>query len=504
MTVSPNRDYDVLISTRPPFMSRDQHDLGSWWTGTRSSAPAPVLAVIVALAALGALSLVNEDGAGLGLTLTGLGMLAVPLTVSGPQALIPRLTGAALVAALWSVVAVRDAGWIVTLCVLAAIVATGMTLVPARRFTGLFMAAVAAPLGVAGTILWTFKGVRRLLGRYDSSGGRLLRMVVISLGLLVVFGGLFAAADVAFATLVESLVPLSLFDLAVPRGVVFVALLCAGCLWSYLAASRPRVDAVDVPTVHPASRFEWSVPLIVLNSLFVVFVAVQARAFFGGDEYVQRTAGLSYAEYARGGFWQLSMVTGLSLAVIAVAAWKAPRAARTDRLVVRLLLGGLCLLSLVVVASAMYRMNLYSQAYGLTRLRVWVFAVEGWLSVVFAMVLACGWRLRAGWLPRAVMVTGIATLVGLAAINPDALVAEQNIARFEQTGKIDLNYLSQLSADAVPQLTTLPATERGCVFAMMAADTSDGPLSWNLGRARAAETLTDRHGADISLCTNRI
>ena len=43
------------------------------------------------------------------------------------------------------------------------------------------------------------------------------------------------------------------------------------------------------------------------------------------------TDGLTYADYARGGFWQLLVVTGLTLVVLAGAARWAPRDTRADR-----------------------------------------------------------------------------------------------------------------------------------------------------------------------------
>ena len=49
------------------------------------------------------------------------------------------------------------------------------------------------------------------------------------------------------------------------------------------------------------------------------FVAVQVRVLFGGDRHVQDTDGLTYANYARQGFWQLAAVTVLTLLVVAVA-----------------------------------------------------------------------------------------------------------------------------------------------------------------------------------------
>ena len=56
-----------------------------------------------------------------------------------------------------------------------------------------------------------------------------------------------------------------------------------------------------------------------LDVLFAAFVVLQLAALFGGDEHVLRTAGLTYAEYAREGFAQLMAVAALTLAMIALA-----------------------------------------------------------------------------------------------------------------------------------------------------------------------------------------
>jgi len=146
------------------------------------------------------------------------------------------------------------------------------------------------------------------------------------------------------------------------------------------------------------------VPLAVVDGLFLSFVVVQLTVLFGSREHVLRTTGLTYAEYARHGFWQLLVVTGLTLAVIAVAVRVAPRVSPRDRLVVRVMLGALCVLSLVIVASALHRMSLYQQEYGWTRLRLLVSAVELALASIFRQAGAeCAGRccVAAGVLGRA-------------------------------------------------------------------------------------------------------
>jgi hypothetical protein len=156
--------------------------------------------------------------------------------------------------------------------------------------------------------------------------------------------------------------------------------------------------------------------------------------------------------------------------------------------VLRVLVGTLCVLTLVVVASALHRMDLYQQAYGFTVLRVLVDAFELWLGLLVVLVLVAGVRLSGWWLPRAALVSGALLLLLGGLANPEAWVADRNIARYEATGKLDVRYLESLGPDAAPTiLAGLPPELLGCFSAAGASGTS--VLEWNLGRARADEAL---------------
>src|SRR5262249_19091551 len=156
-----------------------------------------------------------------------------------------------------------------------------------------------------------------------------------------------------------------------------------------------------------------------------------------------------------------------TLAVVALAKRWAPRRTAGDALLVRTLLGLLCSLTLAVVVSALCRMKLYVDAFGLTRLRISVAAVELWLGVVFVLVILGGVLATRSWLPRVVVLSAaVGTLIfGLSP--PDALIAEQNVARYQRTGQIDLAYLQTLSADAVPALDRLPSGQRLCALGLI-------------------------------------
>ncbi|MFJ6163536.1 DUF4153 domain-containing protein [Micromonospora orduensis] len=399
--------------------------------------------------------------------------------------------------ALVGVGTVRAAGWLFALCLLAATVTGTLAVTGGRSPFGMLLAATLPPAATVRALPWAARGLRSR--RAAGSGievGRVVSSLAISAGLLVLFGLLFSSADAVFADLVTGLLP----DISLPGmiGWAFRLLLIGGGLLgsAYLVSRPPNLEGLRPQPGRPAHRLEWTIPLVLLDALFAAFVLVQLTVLFGGAGHVLRTAGLTYAEYARGGFWQLLAVTGLTLLVIAIAARRAPKATRADRLLVRVLLGTLTALSLVIVASALYRMQVYADAYGATRLRLVVATTELWLGLLFVLVGVAVVRLRAEWLPRLVIGTAVLALLGLALVNPDRLIAQRNVDRYLDTGRLDVSYLSGLSADAVPALDRLPEPMRTCALRKIAFELPrDGFWATNLGRERARPVLDEVRGA---------
>jgi hypothetical protein len=224
---------------------------------------------------------------------------------------------------------------------------------------------------------------------------------------------------------------------------------------------------------------------------------------------VLKTAGLTYAEYARQGFFQLVAVSVIVLGIVAVAA-SVLRTERRARWVLSGLLGVLCGLTLVVLFSALHRLGLYTDAYGLSRLRLSVQATIWWLFALFALVLiAGGVRLAGrgtGWLPRTIVLVTALGLAAFAVVNPDLRVAESQV-EVREGQAFDADYLGDLGAEAVPALDRLPEPLRSCVLADVAAanelDGSDPWNGWNLARAEARALLADRPIVPAASCEVR-
>ncbi|RLP95949.1 DUF4173 domain-containing protein, partial [Micromonospora sp. BL4] len=419
---------------------------------------------------------------------------------TGAPGRVARAVWAAATVALVAVGSIRAAGWLFALCLVAAAVTATLAVTGGRSPFGMLVAALLPPAAAVRALPWAVRGLRRTRPA-GPGAGRILSSLAVSAGLLTLFGLLFSSADAVFADLVAGVLP----DLSAGGVLGWLArlLLIGGGLLggAYLVTRPPDLDGLRPAPTRPAHRLEWALPLALLDALFAAFVLVQLTVFFGGAGHVLRTAGLTYAQYARGGFWQLLAVTALTLLVIAIAARRAPTASRADRLLVRALLGTLTALSLVVVASALYRMQVYADAYGATRLRLVVATVELWLGLLFVLVGVAVAHWRADWLPRLVIGTAVLALLGLALVNPDRLIADRNVDRYLETGRLDVGYLSRLSADAVPALDRLPEPLRACALREIADELPrDGLWAANLGRAQARRELGATPAVGLTDC----
>jgi hypothetical protein len=184
------------------------------------------------------------------------------------------------------------------------------------------------------------------------------------------------------------------------------------------------------------------------------------------------------------------VIAVLALAVIAVVA----RKAIVDSNLLRALVGGLCLFTLVVLGSALHRLQLYVGAYGYSRLRLIGAAICVFIGLVLLLVIAAGVLGRATWLPQAVLAAAVATVLGLAAVNPDALIARTVIHRYQHDGHLDAYYLSELSVDAVDAVDRLPEPQRSCILTEFASGLprSESWYVYNASRAHARAVLARR------------
>ena len=344
----------------------------------------------------------------------------------------------------------------------------------------------------------------RILRRTKDGAGTVLRILLIAVPVLVVFGLLFASADAVFE---ERLRWLGRLDLSgvVPHVFLLVAgtWFAGGVIW---ATFEGRLFEAPEPHLPESRRLKSSELAAILGSLallFGAFVAVQLRYLFGGHDVVQETTELTYAEYARRGFFELAAAAVLLLPLLLIADWARRRGRQAD-LVYRVLAAILVVLLFVVMASALQRMSAYEEAYGLTEPRLYVVAVLVGLAAVFALFLCTVVVARNDWFVAGSIAAVAVVLGALSVIGPDAVIAHRNIDRGSAVHPFDAHYAARLGPDAVPvlvsrldELSPADASIVACALLDRWDDgSSDGLRAWNWSRSAAASAV-ERRSAEL-------
>src|SRR5574341_703163 len=336
---------------------------------------------------------------------------------------------------------------------------------------------------------------RQREGSSTRSVRRVLVGLLIAIPFLCVFTILFASADLIFRRGIDQIFESFSFGDIIGHTFLTGVLAWIGAGWLTYALARlpegPRYMAqpsstpsgeseppaqAEVEEEPPArtskqsppvlslrgmlGALEASVALFSVDALFLVFVAIQFAALFGGEKFIT-SQGLTYSEYARGGFFELLAVALITLSLLLALDYATRR--ETPREEFAFLIGGglMIAMTVIILGSAFYRLRLYELAYGFTRLRVHSHVFMVWLAILLLIVLGLLALKQTRYVATAFFLVSIAFIVTLNLLNPDAFIVQQNLARAARGEGVplDLEYLGSLSEDAIPQLTALFAED---------------------------------------------
>lgn len=412
------------------------------------------------------------------------------------------LLGAAL---LLASTMLHDAAWLSTLCSLAAALLyalalqgwTGERELSTLRTGQLF----AAPFKTAGQSLFAgalvtsrqleHANITSTLRKYAPSA---LRLMLIVLPPVFVLTLLLSSGDALFRARLEAIeetlfgVPLEGFV----RG-TFVTFIAGLALTGALALASRRRDEVEPSAPARSLRAFESFALLGTLTSLLLFYGLTATPCALAPTSCELPPGVTYAEAAHEGFFQLLFAAlGILLLLMALPA-RTELESKQSQLTFTSLSTALVLATMPMLSSGAARLWRYESIYGLTVLRLLAYAGLGLVAAVLA------WRALTLWVFADAFVGGAiglctVTLLGLAALSPDAYIARQNVKR----ENVDVAYLILLSDDALPalaealgRLQSPPYVVLSDVLAYRAQrlGAREPLLSWNLGRARTRAAL---------------
>ena len=222
-----------------------------------------------------------------------------------------------------------------------------------------------------------------------------------------------------------------------------------------LAKDLPDAHAWDAERATRSSAFETGVVvrcLLVFNALFLVQNGLDVIYLFGGATLPD---GMTYAAYARRGAYPL-VATALLAAAFVLVTFR-PGAASERSALARRLVYLWVAQNVFLTVTAARRLDLYVDAYSLTRLRL---AAGVWMVLVAAGLAWIGCRIVLrrpnAWLLHANLLTAAVVLYGCCFLNAGGTVADFNARHCREAGgegaPIDLEYLRSLGPTALPAL----------------------------------------------------
>jgi hypothetical protein len=302
------------------------------------------------------------------------------------------------------------------------------------------VAFIAAPLSAAGESLTRDKRPTVI---------QIGRGLAIAIPVACVIGFLLASADPVFA---------SFFNLQIdPANIIEHAFWLSIGGWVITGLLRTSLTA---PTeerkggLWRVNPLEAVVVLVVVDAIFLAFGVAQLISALGGGVQAIRAANMTYADYARSGFFQLLAVGAITLPVLIILTTLSSARRGRLRLTFTILLELAVVLTMAIVVVAHQRLSLYEAAYGFTMLRLYSHIFAFWIAIVFALfgVTIVPTQFAGRWFPGAAAVAGLVLVLALNIVNPEALVVHLNVTQSSANHLLDPDYLAGLSDDAVPDL----------------------------------------------------
>lgn len=329
-----------------------------------------------------------------------------------------------------------------------------------------------------------------------------IKGAAIAAPILLLLGSLLASADAIFSSFFTRfsipLGPLAGHAVFVAIGMLAVAA---------LLRSSALVKATPAPNVtFRLGQTEAAVVLAGLVALFAMFAIAQVIGLAGAGEEALQSAGLTFKQYARQGFFQLLWVAAITLATL-VTLHVLTATTPKGRRILRVLSLTSVALTLMVVAVAFGRLVLYVADDGLTPLRFYSAAFSIWVGFAFVLVAArlAGVRPQQSWLMPALVCSGLLALLTLNAINPEARIATNLVNRnrpsitthMEKLSgdglSVVANNIDDLNPDLRAQVRTQLCNRRYVSGSggRLGEDHKPGLLDWNFGTSQGRSALTE-------------
>ncbi len=305
-----------------------------------------------------------------------------------------------------------------------------------------------------------------------SSFGKKILLIVGGIALAIIpttiVTVLLISADEAFLNLTEKLFKDIFTD--IPEGILYflfsipLSMYVYGML--YAGITHEKKDSMTREKNEKAMSLLRFTPTLLSCAAITPIILVYLLFFFSQTSYFLsafsgiRPENITFAEYARKGFFELTAVSVINMIIILVAYTFTKRSENKPSRAIRGYVITLSAITLALIAIALSKMFMYIGAYGLSRLRVYTTWFMLLLALVFVIIIIKQISLRFNF-ARTLAFGFTVMFVALVFCNTDVIVAKYNIHLYE-SGKfdtVDIDMMYDLSDSVVQYVIPLADDE---------------------------------------------
>ena len=280
--------------------------------------------------------------------------------------------------------------------------------------------------------------------------------VLISLGLLVIVIPLMMSAEAAFSQFVENIVDKIQIDFEFEKFIwksiagAVIAILFCGFLYTFtkdkIIGTKEKEKASDGKDNHALLI----TVLSIMGFVFLVFAIVQFNSLFISKEAIVENT--TFAETARNGYFQLVVLSIINFLMVLMCTKMQKGHNKVSKNIIKVLTTYFTLLNVYLLVSSAYKMTLYYDAYGLSVDRLLVYILLTFEFIALIMLLVKIYRNDMKFI-KVMIYYSVAFWAVVSLVNIEGFVVKVNVEKYENTGDIDMEYISWMSGDASTQIS---------------------------------------------------
>lgn len=332
-------------------------------------------------------------------------------------------------------------------------------------FLDFFKASLIAPFQSFGQL---FKAI---FSNKSNSGGRIILKCLAGIALALVptvIIVILLSYDSGFTTLLSRIFDFAFEDiffhfgsfvLGIPIGMFLYGIFISSVEHKCKEVITAEMHRKTMQKMHFAPALTVLFAVLPILTVYVLFFISQWKYYVSGFAGELPTS-MSYAEYAREGFFQLCAVSVINFMIIALIGLFMRRKSNIPSPVQRIISIILSLFTLILIATAVAKMVLYIDVYGLTPKRVYATWFMAVLALLFLLVILKQIFLRLKTIALSTIVV-VCCFAALSFSNIEGIIANYNVDRYLNgtLEQIDADALSSLGDAALPAMLRFATTQ---------------------------------------------